>query len=487
MSSAPTQPGPTAASDPPLKRAVSRNMLLLFIVGDILGGGIYALAGQVGLEVGGAIWLPMMIALTLAAFTAASYAELVTKYPQAAGAALYTNKAFGIPFLTFMVAFTVMCSGITSAATLSVAFAKNYFGELISSPAVLVVLIFFTVVTLINIRGIKESVGANAALSIIEVGGLLLVVVIGVVALGAGDGDLSRAFEVKAGGIDGGEALIPALLASTALAFYAVIGFEDSVNIAEEAEDPRRDYPRALFLGLGIAGGLYLLLGIIAPAVVPPEVLLATDSSGALENTALISAAGVGPIGVPEKVFTIIGLFALANGALINMIMASRLTYGMSREGIVPRVFSQVLRSRQTPLNAILFTTALGLILAIVGATRSGGLGELGGTTATLLLMVFTIVNIAVLRLRTRPVDHDHFVTPSALPAIGAVASGGLAIYTLSTESVQLGYIAGLLGLGVVFWLVNVVAKRGDDGSGPGEFDTGLIEKIQNPGADGRG
>jgi amino acid transporter len=484
MATAPNAAVPPS-SDPPLKRAVTKNMLLLFIVGDILGGGIYALAGQVGLEVGGAIWLPMLIALVLAGFTAASYAELVTKFPQAAGAALYTNRAFGIPFLTFMVAFAVMCSGIASAATLSIAFAKNYFGELVGAvPALVVVLVFFLVVMAINIRGIKESVGANAVLSVIEVGGLILVIIIGFVALGAGDGDIGRAFEVQAGGIDGGEALIPALLASTALAFYAVIGFEDSVNIAEEAENPGRDYPRALFLGLGIAGLLYVVLGILAPAVVPPATLLATDGAGELENTALIELAQLGPIGVDEKVFTIIGLFALANGALINMIMASRLTYGMSREGIVPSVFSRVLRGRQTPLNAILFTTGLALILATVGTLRSGGLGDLGGTTATLLLIVFAIVNVAVLKLRSRPVSHDHFVTPSMLPAVGAVASASLAIYTLVTKPVQLGFVAGLLGLGVIFWLANVVAKNNADGDGPGRFDTQAIQRIENPGDD---
>lgn len=244
-----------------------------------------------------------------------------------------------------------------------------------------------------------------------------------------------------------------------------MIGFEDSVNIAEEAEDPGRDSPRALFLGLGIAGGLYVVLGILAPAVVPSETLLAVDSEGELKNTALIEAAGVGPLGLPDDVITIIGLFALANGALIDMIMASRLTYGMAREGIVPRVFGHVLPGRQAPLNAILFTTCLGLILATIGATRSGGLGELGGTTATLLL---TIVNVSVLKLRSRPVDHDHSVTPSVLPAVGAVASGGLAVYVLATTPVQLGYVAGLLGLGVVYWLANVVATRTTDQDPPG-------------------
>ena len=127
---------PPAAEHPGLKRAISRNMLLLFVVGDVLGAGIYALVGQVGARVGGAIWAAFLLALVLALFTAFGYAELVTKYPQAAGAALYVNKAFGIRFLTFMVAFAVMCSGLTSAATLSRAFGGDYLSEFLSAPTV---------------------------------------------------------------------------------------------------------------------------------------------------------------------------------------------------------------------------------------------------------------------------------------------------------------------------------------------------------------
>ena len=102
---------------PELKRAIGTKLLLLFIVGDILGTGVYALTGQVAGEVGGAAWAPLLLAFIVATITAFSYLELVTKYPQAAGAALYTHKAFGIHFLTFLVTFAVLSSGITSAST----------------------------------------------------------------------------------------------------------------------------------------------------------------------------------------------------------------------------------------------------------------------------------------------------------------------------------------------------------------------------------
>ena len=109
----------TVEKQPELKRVMGPGLLLLFIVGDILGTGVYALTGDVAAEVGGAAWLPFLVAFLIAMVTAFSYLELVTKYPQAAGAALYTHKAFGIHFVTFLVAFIVMCSGITSASTAS--------------------------------------------------------------------------------------------------------------------------------------------------------------------------------------------------------------------------------------------------------------------------------------------------------------------------------------------------------------------------------
>ena len=153
----------------PLKRAISRNMLLLFVVGDVLGAGIYALVGEVAGRVGGAVWVSFMVALGLAVFTAFSYAELVTKYPNAGGAGLYSNKAFRIPFLTFLVTFAVMMSGVTSAATLATAFGGDYLAEFIDIPTVAAGLVFIVVVALINARGISESVRVNVALTVVEV------------------------------------------------------------------------------------------------------------------------------------------------------------------------------------------------------------------------------------------------------------------------------------------------------------------------------
>jgi amino acid transporter len=433
-------PADATAAEPdrsPLKQAITRNMLLVFVLGDVLGAGIYALVGEVGAEVGGAIWTAFGLALLLAVFTAFAYAELVTKYPQAAGAALYVNKAFGMPFVTFLVAFAVMASGVTSAATLSTAFAGDYLGEFVDVPATLAAVVFLALVMAVNIRGISESVKVNVVLTTIEVGGLILIVVIAAAALGDGAAgtDAGRALEFKAG-----EAVPLAILSGAALAFYALIGFEDSVNVAEETRDPRRSYPRALFGGLAIAGVIYLTVTLLTTMVVPTARL--TDSSGPL-----LEVVKVGPLAVDTKIFSAIALFAIANGALINLIMASRLTYGMAREGIVPRAFGEVLSSRRTPLVAILFTTALCALLIVIG-----DLSTLADTTVTLLLGVFILVNISVLVLRRDALDHDHFHAPTIFPVVGAIVCAGL---LTRQEARTFAFAGGLLVLGVALYLLS--------------------------------
>jgi amino acid transporter len=471
MATAPTEAAPGA--DPPLKRAISRNMLLLFVIGDVVGGGIYTLVGKVGAEVGGLVWLPMGVALALALLTATAYAELVTKYPQAAGAALYVNKAFRKPFFTFMIAFAVMCSGIASAATLARGVAGTYLPQLIdgidSTAAIkLIGLGFLLIVAAVNFRGIAESVKVNVVLTLIELGGLILIIVIAVAALLDGTGDIGNAFSTRGEDVS----LLPATITATALAFYALIGFEDSVNVAEEAENPRRDYPRALFGGIAVAGVVYLLIGVLAPAVLPAKELLSTDD---VDNP-LIFLAQTGPLGISATVFAVIGVLALANGALINMIMASRLTYGMARQGIIPSLFAKVHRTRRTPLAAIAFTTVLAIVLLVV----TNDLADLSNTTTSLLLGVFFFVNVCVLVLRRDPVAHDHYVAPSILPAIGALVSLGLLIYRVVNDTGQIVFAGGLLLLGVVFWFLSAATKQRTDQ----EFDTGLIEKIENPDMD---
>jgi basic amino acid/polyamine antiporter, APA family len=441
---------PDAEEEGGLRRAIGPKLLLLFIVGDILGGGIYALVGEVGGETGGAIWIAFMVAFVMAAFTAGSYAELVSKYPRAGGAGLYVHKAFGNPFVSFMVAFAVAMSGITSAATLSRGFGGDYLNEFIDIDVVLAALALIVLIALVNFRGIAESVKLNVGFTLVEIGGLLLIVLIAVVAVIQGDADTSRPFELKEG-----SSLIGVALAGAALAFYALIGFEDSVNISEEVRNPTRVYPKIIFGGLAIAGVVYLLVTIGASAVVPTADL--SNSSGPL-----LEVVKQGPLGIDTKIFSAIGLLALSNGALINMIMASRLLYGMSREGVLPRPFAAVHSARRTPWVAIIFTT-----LVAAALIAEANLEALARTTVALLLIVFVVVNATVLRLRRDPVDHDHFKVPSVVPVLGIGVSIALMTQVNGEDWVRAGV---LLGIGAVLFVVNFLAVR--------KFGSGAVDPV---------
>lgn len=438
-----------------LKRVMGPGLLLLFVVGDVLGTGIYALTGEVAAKVGGIVWLPFLVAFVLATVTACSYLELVTKYPKAAGAALYTQKAFGVHFLTFLVAFAVMSSGITSASTASQAFAENFgksFG--LGDGAFLITAIsigFMVLLGLVNLRGVGESVKANVVLTCIELTGLLIIIMIGAAALMGGQGDFGRAFDFSSAGEQG---LFWPVIAATTLAFFAMVGFEDSVNMAEEAKNPSRIFPKVLLGGLLITGVIYLLVSITAIALVDAKAL----GEGA---TPLLKVVEAGAPWFPLSVFGIITMCAVANSALINMLMASRLLYGMAQEKVLPTILGKVLPKRRTPYTAIVFTT--GLAIALI--TFVGAVPDLGGTTALLLLAVFTLVNIAVLVLRSDTVEHDHFTSPLGLPYIGAISCAFFVGPWTGRDSVQYLIAAVLIGLGVVLWGATVfyMKSKGQD------------------------
>jgi APA family basic amino acid/polyamine antiporter len=444
-----TLPRSETSQASPLKAAITRRMLLFFIIGDVLGGGIYALTGEVGGELGGAIWAAFALAGVVAAFTAASYAELVSKYPQAAGAALYVHRAFRRPLLTFVVAFAVMASGLSSAAALATAFGGDYLSEFVDLPTVLVGLAVIAAISALNLRGIKESVSFNLVCTLIELGGLLLVVVIGAAFLFDGGGDPGRALEFKAG-----EAPVLLLLAGASLAFYALVGFEDSVNVAEETRGAHRTFPRTLFTGLAIAGAVYLLVTTVASMAVPTERLASSDGP-------LLEVVTLGPLSVEPKVFSAIALFALVNGALINLIMASRLVYGMARERVVPAALGRVLPGRQTPWAGIAFTATLAAVLVLLG-----DLETLADTTVLLLLAVFVAVHVSVLRLRGDRVDHEHFRAPTALPVLGIVTCAALWIYSVVQDPKLLLWVLGLLAVGLALWLVTRAVTGHSAGSG---------------------
>ncbi|OEJ23622.1 amino acid permease [Streptomyces agglomeratus] len=448
MSTVEQQP-PTATSGPALQQTLTTGLLYFFILGDVLGAGVYVLVGEVAADSGGAVWVPLAVALLLALLTAASYAELATKYPRSGGASHYATRAFG-PFAGFVAGFCMLAAGVVSVAALARGFAGDYLTEFVTLPVGLVAVGFLLALALINARGIKESTRANAVATVIEVGGLLVVVALGAWLLLRGDGDLARL--TRLGTPEKGAAA--AVLSGSVLAYYSFVGFETSVNVAEETRDPRRSYPRALFGALATAGAVYVLVGIAASAAVPTAKL--AESSGPLLE--VVRAAG----GVPPWLFSAVALVAVANGALLTGIMSSRLAYGMARDGLLPAPLAQVLPRRRTPWVAIAATTALSALLAL-----TGGAATLASTLVLLLLVVFLVVNAAVLvqrRDRGRP---DHFRAPTVLPVLGA-----LSCVVLATQIEARVWLRGLLVLALAVVLAAIATMRRAEGSGTPDGDT---------------
>ena len=243
--------------------------------------------------------------------------------------------------MTFIVAFAVMCSGITSASTASRAFAANlshaFNLNLAGGIGITIVgLLFMALVAVVNFRGVGESVKANVVLTLVELSGLLLIIFIGLWAIGAGQGDVSRVTQFAASP-DG--SLVWPVIAATTLAFFAMVGFEDSVKMCEETKDPTRIFPKILLGGLLITGTVYVLVSISAITLVPPEKL----GEG---ETPLLQVVQAGAPNFPIWIFGFITMFAVANSALINMLMASRLVYGMSRERVLPAALGHAHRRR---------------------------------------------------------------------------------------------------------------------------------------------
>ncbi|WP_194421856.1 APC family permease [Microbacterium abyssi] len=425
-----------------LRRAITGPLLFAFILGDVLGAGIYALMGVLSVEVGGMLWAPLLLALLLALLTAGSYAELVTKYPRAGGAAVFAERAFRSRIVSFLVGFSMMAAGVVSAAGLAIAFAGQYLQTFFALPVIPVAMVFLVIVGALNARGIRESMGANLVMTAIEVSGLVIVIVVVGVFVTGGGGDVSRVTQAPEG-----TSVAVAVLGGAIIAYYSFVGFETSANVIEEVKNPTKTYPKALFAALITAGVVYVLVGLASSIALPPEEL--QESSGPL--LAVVEATGVG---VPSWLFSLIALIAVANGALLTMIMASRLAYGMAEQGLLPDALARVLPRRKTPWVAILATTVVAMLLTLIG-----DLATLAETVVLLLLFVFMSANVSVLVLRRDKVEHDHFRVWTFVPYLG-IASCILLLTQQRPEVWLFGAI--LLAVGGVLYLLAQWGRRRD-------------------------
>jgi amino acid transporter len=428
------------SGEPTLARNIGLIGLVVYGVGDMVGAGIYGTTGVAAGVMGNAVWLAFLGSMIAAMLTGLSYASISSRYPRAAGAAYVVQRAFGAPYVSYVVGLAVVASGLTSIATGSRVFAGVLQPWLGGAPVVLLALGFLALISLVNFRGITESLLVNVLCTIVEVGGLVFVIVVGSRFWGTVD-----YFETPMG--HGGEGLtLELVLSGAVLTFYAFVGFEDLLNLAEETKNPRRTMPLGIVFALLVVTVLYIAVSVTAVSVVPFAKL--ADVSNGAPLTQLIGRAAPW---VPGWIFTAITLFAVSNTALMNNIMGSRLLYGMSRQGLLPAVLGRVHAGRRTPhvAIAVLFVVVAALIL-------SGDIAQLASATSLLLLTCFLIVNVALLVLQRRAGEEKGgFEVPSVVPALGALVCAGLIASRLASGDVRAPLIAGavLAVISVLFFL----------------------------------
>ena len=392
-----------------LRRSLGLPLLTLYGLGTTIGAGIYALTGEVARSAGMAAPLSFTLSALLVSFTAFSFAELSARFPRAAAEAVFVREAFRRPTPATIVGLLVASAACVSAATIANAFV-GYLAEFVPVARVVAIPGLLVLLGALAAWGISESVATAALVTLVEIAGLVVVAVAaaaatGLEALPARAGELVPGADAAAwGGVFGG----------TLLAFYAYLGFEDMVNVAEEVKDVRRNMPRAIAVTLLLTTVLYAGIAVVSVAAVGPDALAASDAPLAFvfrETT-----------GRDAGLISAIGIFALVNGALIQIIMASRVLYGLAGQPGVPASLGRVHPRTRTPLRATLLTSGLVLVLAFFFPLR-----PLAEATALIALSIFGVVNAALLRIKLRdPAPPDIFAVPVWVPAVGCAVCAGM-------------------------------------------------------------
>jgi APA family basic amino acid/polyamine antiporter len=396
-----------------LKREITLIPLILYGIGIILGAGIYALIGEGADIAGNMLWLAFLISAVIAIFTGLSYAELSSMFPKAAAEYNYTKKAFNFESFSFMIGWILVAGTIIAATTVSLAFA-GYWVDLFGGNLVLTAVILIILMSALNYVGIRESARFNNVASVIEAGGLLIVVGVWLLFPPEAPADL---FELPEGGF-------PAIITAVGLIFFAYIGFENIANLGEEVKDAKKNLPLALIISLLISTILYILVSVAAVEEVGAEAL--SESNAPLR---LVVSRGLGEY---ASILSIIALFATGNTVLIFLIAASRVLYGMSDSGSMPKLLSKT-GVQGTPKFAILFTALIAAVLAVPGDIRIvAQLTDLG------VFIAYLAVNAALIALANKKIKRS-FTSPRLI-GIPVLAWLGLfsSLFMLTTFEMEL-------------------------------------------------
>lgn len=388
-------------------------MLALYGIGNIVGAGVYVLIGKIAEPAGYLAVLAFIVAALVAFCAALSYAELASRFPVSAGVAVYLHEAFKTKRLSTVVGLMLVLAGIVSTATLLKGFA-GYFSQLVPVPAWVSIVVVCTLLVGVMLKGIKESVGAAALLTIIEVGGLLLLVGSILWADTAAVGRYVDGFLTAAGAVDA--ALIAGVVSAAFIAFYAFIGFEDMVNIAEEVKEPQKAFPRAILWSMAAVTILYIAVAVVTLGVLPPDALGSSDAP--------LADAYKAATGNSTTVIVAIGLLATLNGVLVNIVMGSRFLYGMSRRGWISGWFAAV-SGMGVPARGVVLVGVVAVVSALWLPIE-----RLAQITSLLLLCVFVAVNVSLIVIRRQALipGQRQQLSPAFVPWLGAIASIALLI-----------------------------------------------------------
>ncbi|MFX1407621.1 MAG: APC family permease [Promethearchaeota archaeon] len=422
---------------PKLKRRISLFGITFYGVGNVLGAGIYALIGEVVGITGNISWLAFILASITGALTGLSYAELSAMFPKSAAEFVYTEEAFKIRIVSFILGWVIIFSGIFSAATVALGFA-DYLSVLLGIPIVIIKVIFaislIIILSIINFIGIRTSTWTNILFTLIEASGLIFIIIIGVPYLGS-----VNYFELPAA------SSINTLFSAVALIFFAYIGFEDIANIAEEAKEPHRNVPRAIIYSIIITTILYCLTALSVVGIANY-----TDIANSDAPLNYVVSLVLGPVG--GLIMTLIALFATANTVLIMLIVTSRMMYGMARDKALPESLAKISPTHRIPTLSVFLT----MILTIIPVFFVD-ISIVANATVFGVLINFFLVNISLIALRRRKpeIERPFKLAPSIgwipmIALLGALVCFGL-LFTFDWYIIIIQVIIIIIGI-IVFY-----------------------------------
>lgn len=398
--------GTKSDNKPQLRRSLTLPLLILYGLGVTIGAGIYVLVGATASKAGIYAPISFLIAAIVVAFTGFSYAELGTRYPVSAGEAAYVKKGFNSKTLQLITGFLVITSGVVSSATVAIG-AAAYLEKLLPVPSAYLILLVIVVIGIVAAWGILESVFLAAIFTVLEICGLSLVIWIGVNSTPDIVSKLPSLLPPLEFSVWSG------IFSAGLLAFFAFVGFEDIANVAEEVKNPRRTLPLGIIATLVIATIIYFVVVSVVVLAVPMDTLAKSNAPLALifESTDQKT----------RGFFNIIAIIATINGALIQVIMASRVLFGLSSQKSLPSFLSYVNPITRTPLTATFVIIALAIILALFFPIT-----ELAEITSQVVLVVFALVNMALILIKKQEkptLSPAYFQVSNWVPFLGFASS----------------------------------------------------------------